>query len=65
MDLSRAGWRKSSYSNAGNNNCVEVGPADRVVGVRDTKDRARGALAVQPGAWSALIDGVKREQLTR
>lgn len=65
MDLSQARWRTSSYTNANNNNCVEVGPAAGGVGVRDTKARERGALGVQHEAFSALINAVKRGAFTR
>lgn len=60
MDLSRAAWRKSSYSQGNNNNCVEVGRATAVVGVRDTKDRARGHIVVTRTAWAAFVRGVAR-----
>lgn len=65
MDLSQARWRKSSYSQPNGSNCVEVGPAATIVGVRDTKARERGALAVQTATFSALITAVKRDQITR
>jgi len=58
-DLDRARWRTSSYSSGGGQNCVEVGPAGRLVGVRDSKNRAVGALAVSPRAWAAFIDAVR------
>lgn len=46
-------WRKSSYSD-NDGNCVEVRLA-AAVGVRDTKDRAGGQLAVTGDAWRALV----------
>jgi hypothetical protein len=49
-DLSRAAWRKSSYSNIGGE-CVEVAAAGGIVGVRDTKDRAAAVLAFSRAAW--------------
>ncbi|MEV0052813.1 DUF397 domain-containing protein [Saccharopolyspora shandongensis] len=44
------GWRKSSRSNE-THNCVEVGFAPGLVGVRDTKDRDGGTLAFSWSAW--------------
>lgn len=53
-------WRKSSYS-SNTDNCVEVAPGG-VVGIRDTKDRAGGQLAVTGTQWAAFIAAVKTEQ---
>jgi hypothetical protein len=50
-------WRKASRS-ANTDNCVEVA-LGRIVGVRDTKDRPGGELAVESGAWQALIAAVR------
>lgn len=48
-------WRKSSYS-AQQGTCVEVAPMLSMVGVRDTKDRARGHFAVTRTAWQAFTE---------
>ncbi|GAB3490697.1 DUF397 domain-containing protein [Amycolatopsis cihanbeyliensis] len=48
------GWRRSSYSTAGQN-CVEVATSGRVVGVRDSKNPAGAPLALSPTAWSAFL----------
>ncbi|MDA3649842.1 DUF397 domain-containing protein [Saccharopolyspora indica] len=52
------GWRKSSRSASGGN-CVEVGLGYDAVGVRDTKDRDGGYLAVAPAQWQAFLRTVK------
>ncbi|MGW5366103.1 DUF397 domain-containing protein [Actinopolymorpha pittospori] len=59
MNHNFTGWRKASYSSGAGSNCVEVGVAPGVVGVRDTKDRDGGTLAVPAPQWSAFLDGVK------
>ncbi|MEU1086632.1 DUF397 domain-containing protein [Streptomyces sp. NPDC005892] len=55
-DLSRAAWRKSTFSDGGANNCLEV--ADNVPGlvpVRDSKDPTGPALLIAAPAWAAFI----------
>jgi hypothetical protein len=62
-DLSRAGWRKSSYSNGQGGNCVEVAAnVVGTVGVRDSKNVPGPELAVSGQAWSALIQGIKNRE---
>jgi len=58
-ELSRAEWRRSSYSGT-NGNCVEVA-ADcgmRVL-VRDTKDHEGAVLAFQSVVWRRFAGKVK------
>lgn len=61
MSIARSpdGWRKSRYSQNGGN-CVEVNTVATPVGVRDTKDRAGGQLAIPGTAWRALIEDLTR-----
>jgi hypothetical protein len=59
LDLSRAAWRKSTYSNNGGS-CVEVtSGVPGVVAVRDSKDPDGPALAFTPGQWMAFTGTVK------
>jgi len=55
----RSRWRKSTYSGSQGGNCVEVGPGDGLVGVRDTKRRGAGALSVAPRTWAMFLSGVR------
>lgn len=48
-------WRKSSYSGATTQNCVEVGNAPGVVLVRDSKSPATPALRFDRAAWSKFL----------
>lgn len=58
-------WRKSSRSSGNNGNCVEVGfsPDAAQAGIRDTKDRTYGTLAVPAAHWAAFVDTVKAGRL--
>ncbi|MFI7098797.1 DUF397 domain-containing protein [Streptomyces sp. NPDC050161] len=59
-DLSTAQWRKSSYSDHNNGNCVEV--ADHlldIVPVRDSKNPTGPALVFPAADWSAFVTAVK------
>ncbi|QIZ34291.1 DUF397 domain-containing protein [Saccharopolyspora sp. ASAGF58] len=58
-NLAQVPWRKSSRSSGGANNCVEVGLATEVVGVRDTKDRDGGTLVFDRSAWGAFLPRLK------
>jgi hypothetical protein len=60
MDLTRAKWFKSSYSNANGGQCVEVAAnLPGVVAVRDSKDPDGPKLIFEPGQWVAFTSGVK------
>jgi hypothetical protein len=57
LDLSRAVWRKSRHS--GINGCVEVAVVDRVIAVRDSKDRDGSVLVFTADEWTAFLAGVR------
>jgi hypothetical protein len=52
-------WRKSSYSNNGGADCVEVGTCAEGVLVRDTKDRSGPLMRFAPAAWHRFAEQVK------
>lgn len=58
-------WRKSSRSNGQNGQCVEVGFTSdgAATGIRDTKDRSYGTLAVSADAWAAFLANVKTDKI--
>ena len=60
MDLSRADWRKSSYSGNNGGNCVEV--ADNLpntIAVRDSKDPDGPALILSADQWAGFIARIR------
>jgi hypothetical protein len=59
IDLSRAEWRKSSYSSQ-SGNCVEVARnLPRLVAVRDSKDPYGSRLVVSMSAWQVFMTKVR------
>jgi hypothetical protein len=65
MDLTRAWWRKSSYSGGNGGTCVEVAVlpgskegSDRVIAVRDSKNPDGPALVFTSDEWKAFTAGV-------
>lgn len=63
-DLSTATWRKSSFSDGGVNNCIEVADGyPGLVPVRDSKVPAGPALVIAAPAWIAFIDDVRKGNL--
>jgi hypothetical protein len=58
-----AGWRKSTRSGS-SQNCVEVSAAERVIGVRDTKQHGEGLVLEFPTTtWRAFLAEAKSGQL--
>ncbi|MET9525944.1 DUF397 domain-containing protein [Streptomyces coeruleorubidus] len=61
-DLTTAAWRKSSYSDGGASNCLEV--ADNhpgTVPVRDSKQPDGPILVFGASPWTSFLAGVKDE----
>lgn len=63
MDLSRAAWRTSTYSNNGGA-CVEVASnLPGTVAVRDSKNSEGPALTFITDSWRAFIDDIKSQHV--
>lgn len=56
-------WRKSTYSNAGNQ-CVEVAQSGPTLLIRDSKNLDTPALRVSRSAWSLLASTLKNAPTT-
>ncbi|WP_299528244.1 DUF397 domain-containing protein [uncultured Streptomyces sp.] len=52
-------WFKSSFSDQGGGNCVEVARRGNLVGVRDSKDRQGSAMILPCGVYASFIRTVK------
>ena len=60
IDLTSAGWRKSSYSNQDGGDCVEVADGfPGVLPVRDSKNPSGPALLFPASAWTTFISALK------
>jgi Domain of unknown function (DUF397) len=60
--LASAVWRKATASDA-NSGCVEVAfLTDALVGVRDSKNHSKPALAVSAHAWASFLADIKAGQ---
>jgi Domain of unknown function (DUF397) len=60
MDLTRADWRKSSYSGTNGGNCVEVARnLPGIVAVRDSKNPAGPALAITSADWHTFTTALR------
>ncbi|MFJ9640927.1 DUF397 domain-containing protein [Streptomyces sp. NPDC101178] len=59
-DLTSATWRKSSYGNSDDGQCVEVSDdCPGVVPVRDSKQPEGPAVIFGSSAWSAFVDTIR------
>ncbi|MFI6584871.1 DUF397 domain-containing protein [Embleya sp. NPDC050493] len=58
LDVTTAHWRKSTHS-GGNSECVEAAGLLDQVGVRDTKDRTIGHIAIPAGSWNHLVRNLR------
>ncbi|WP_026123524.1 DUF397 domain-containing protein [Nocardiopsis chromatogenes] len=56
-------FRKSSYSGAKTENCVEVADLPRAAAVRDSQYPERGHLLFGSTEWRAFLYEVKRDRL--
>jgi hypothetical protein len=60
LDLNTAVWRKSSYSDGGGTNCLEV--TDEVPGivpVRDSKSPDGPVIVFGAASWTAFLPSVR------
>jgi len=53
-------WRKSSFSEVPQGNCVEVAFVPAVVAVRDSKNTSGPTLAFDPHAWKSFTGSALR-----
>ncbi|MEU8202335.1 DUF397 domain-containing protein [Streptosporangium sp. NPDC049046] len=58
VDLTKATWRKSTFSGA-NGDCVEVADLGDAVAVRDSKDPSGPKLVFARNTWAAFVTDLK------
>lgn len=59
-DLSRAVWRKATYSGSGNGGCVEVAAnLPGVIAIRDSKRPDDGAHIVSKAVFATFLADIK------
>jgi hypothetical protein len=64
-DVTRAVWRKSSYSSGNGGQCVEVARnLPNIVAVRDSKNPEGPALVFTPQEWRAFLNGVRADEFS-
>lgn len=64
MDLTRAEWRKSSYSGGNGGTCVEVARnIPNVVAIRDSKNPDGPALVFSAADWQGFMASIKTGRL--
>jgi hypothetical protein len=66
IDLIRAQWVRSSYSDASGGDCVEFSPSlapSGVVPVRDSKAPDGPALVFAADGWAGFVSALKRGEL--
>ena len=61
VDLSRAEWRKSSYSSA-NGQCTEVTPTAGGFAIRDSKNPDGGHLVVSAANWRTFLNATRGDR---
>ncbi|MFF7313713.1 DUF397 domain-containing protein [Streptomyces sp. NPDC008137] len=54
-DLTTAVWRKSSYSDGGDNNCVEVANTPATIHIRDSKTPDTPYVTVASTTWASFL----------
>ncbi|MFP3965544.1 DUF397 domain-containing protein [Actinomadura fulvescens] len=54
-------WRKSSRSQGGGTECVEVAKLPGACGVRDSKDPTGPVLTFAPDEWARFLGTIKAE----
>ncbi|MEU5993195.1 DUF397 domain-containing protein [Spirillospora sp. NPDC047418] len=57
--MRRATWRKSSYSQPTQSDCVEVAQVGSVKAVRDSKNPEGDVLSLERDVWAAMVSQIK------
>ncbi|QVQ51227.1 DUF397 domain-containing protein [Spiractinospora alimapuensis] len=63
LESSTLPFRKSTYSQINNNNCVEVADLPTGAAVRDSQHPENGHLAFGAGEWTAFLRSARTGEL--
>ncbi|MGY6020461.1 DUF397 domain-containing protein [Streptomyces spinosirectus] len=58
-DLTRAQWRKSSYSGSSGGECIEVADLRPHIAIRDSKNPAGGVVTITAGAFADFLRALR------
>ncbi|MGQ0837855.1 DUF397 domain-containing protein [Actinokineospora sp.] len=53
-NLTGARWRRSSFTDNGNGNCVEIALIGASTAIRDSKNRDGGTLVISGRQWASF-----------
>lgn len=56
-------WRRSSYTGANGENCVEVARAGKQIATRDSKNPTGPRLRFNRREWASFLDRIKSDNI--
>jgi len=63
LDLTRARWRRSSYSGSSGGECIEVAALTPHIALRDSKNPDAGVFSISPETFAAFVTAAAEGRL--